>query len=81
MLLAWWGHEPYPIDGHKEAWFPCVCVCDCGRVYIFFFWGNLDIYFIFFYFFCVFFAWFGTGLVPGAKRFTRAQGPMTEWDM
>ena len=65
-----------PLIGIKRRGFlVCVCVCDCGRVYIYFLGFGYLLHFFFF------FAWFGTVLVPGAKRCTRAQGPMTEWDM
>ena len=25
MLPAWWEHEPYPANEHREVEFPCVC--------------------------------------------------------
>ena len=61
MLLAWWGHKPYPADGYKEVWLPCVCECVTAGVcrYIFsfsfspFFFGGMGLgtFLMFFSFF------------------------------
>ena len=63
MLPAWWGHKLYPIDRHKEAWFPCVCVCVIAGACIYFFWGIwiFTSFFFILFFFCLVWYRFGAG--------------------
>ena len=76
MLPAWWEHEPYPANEHREVEFPCVCERGVS-----FFWGwGLD----FGYFLVVGYNFFLLGLAQfklTLKRCSRDRGTMTEWDM
>ena len=75
MLPAWWEHEPYPANEHREVEFPCVCERGVS-----FFWGGawiLGIFLLWDIIFLLGLAQFKLTL----KRCSRDRGTMTEWDM